>query len=342
MTRHLIAAGLFCALVATVVLAHAHAEVPPPLKQLAAGVPPGEIRCNGDMVQMQNGGRPACVSESSAQKLLQRGWTVVPPLQDRTERPDVRAELPAKAMITGNVNNTWTGLSSLGWASYLWPQYSLTFPERVRVGEQFEVVLDYTFIIHADDYDRYGVAEIAGFPEEREKVWCTASCMENLQRRNSTFDIETNAYVDLIDDVDYVHVSSFNDTGHFPVREFERGTVPPVFNNAHPQQKTFTFVINEPDTEYPFGHIRIDWNWDGKGRIHFYAEPDNTVRLSDEPIVVEGDGIPRLTPENTMHELAAFLKEHHPDDAEAGLHLANFTDAFIDRFFELYPGLRTR
>jgi len=360
MTRHVVAAGLLCVLAAAA-LATARAEAPPSLKQLAAGVPLGEIRCNGDMVPVQNGGRPACVSEPSAQKLLQRGWTFVLPLQDQTERPDMRAELPAKTITTGNVNNTWTGLSSRGWGSYLWPQYSLTFPDRVRVGEQFEVVLDYTFIIHADDYDRYGVAEIMGFPKEREKVQCTVQCMENLRRWNSTFDIETNAYVDLLD-ADYVMIGSGYDERHIPVREFEWGAVPPVFNNTHPQQRTLTFVINEPDTEYPFGHIRIDWNWDGKGWIHFYVEPGNMVRLSDEPIIVEGEGIPRLglnlpdppirstttrdplssmsDPDELIHALAPFLEEHYPDSAESELRLANFTDAFIERFFKMYPELR--
>jgi len=77
MTRRLAAAGLLCVLAAAA-LAPAHAEVPPPLKQLAAGVPLGEIRCNGDMVPVQNGGRPACVTPHTADRLLQRGWDHIP------------------------------------------------------------------------------------------------------------------------------------------------------------------------------------------------------------------------------------------------------------------------
>jgi len=224
-------------------------------------------------------------------------------------------------------------------------------------------VLDYTFILHAADYDRYGVADIMGFPTEREKVWCAVECIENLRGWNSTFRIERNAYVALLNDTDYVMTGRGYDERHIPVREFESGTVPLVFNNTHPQQKTFTFVINDPDTEYPFGQIRIDWNGDGKGRIYFYVEPGNAVRLSGEPIIVEGEGVPRLglnlpdlppkptpsdplsgisDPENLMHDLAPFLEEHYPDRVEAELRLANFTDAFIDRFFELYPDLRTQ
>jgi len=83
MIRHLVAAGLLCVLAAAA-LAPAHAEVPPPLKQLAAGVPPGDIRCNGDMVLMQNGGRPACVMPHTADRLLQRGWGHMPPASGDT------------------------------------------------------------------------------------------------------------------------------------------------------------------------------------------------------------------------------------------------------------------
>jgi len=76
--RYLVAAGLLCVLAAAA-LAPAHAEAPPPLKQLASGVPLGEIRCNGDMVPVQNGGRPACVTPHTAEKMLQRGWGHMPP-----------------------------------------------------------------------------------------------------------------------------------------------------------------------------------------------------------------------------------------------------------------------
>jgi len=362
MTRHLIAVGLLCVL-ASAALAPAHAEVPPPLKQLASGVPPGEIRCNGDMVPIQNGGRPACVSESSAQKLQQRGWTVVRQLQDRTDAPDVQSEIPANMITIGNMDKTTMAASEGGPPSLFLPLYSLTFPEQVRVGERFEIVLDYTFIVPGLDDDDDGV-EFLNY-EEPEFV-CDEECLAGVTWYGTKFHISRNAYVDLLDDDDYVMTGRGYDKRHIPIREFESGTMLPVLNNTHPQQKTFTFVINEPDTEYPFGNIYIESNADGEGRIHFYVGPDGTVRLSDEPIMVEGEDVPRLVrnlpdptsvptyvtprdplsgisdPEKLIHDLAPFLEEHYPDSAEAELRLANFTDAFIDRFFELYPDLRTQ
>jgi len=74
MTRHLIAAGLLCVL-AVAVIAQAHADVPPPLKQLESGVHPWEIRCNGDRVLVtRDGGSPACVYADTAAKT---GWIPV-------------------------------------------------------------------------------------------------------------------------------------------------------------------------------------------------------------------------------------------------------------------------
>jgi len=81
MIRHLVAAGLFCVLVATVVLAPAHADVPPPLKQLAAGVPPEVVQCRDGLVLVVFGYDSAvCVREETAAK---KGWsTDVPELPD--------------------------------------------------------------------------------------------------------------------------------------------------------------------------------------------------------------------------------------------------------------------
>ena len=43
-----------------------------------------------------------------------------------------------------------------------------------------------------------------------------------------------------------------------------------------------------------------------------------------------------------MHEIAPFLKEYYPNSTETELRLANFPDSFIERFFKLYPDLKTR
>ncbi len=67
--------GLFLVLAVVALTATAHAEVPPPLKQLAAGVSPEDIRCNHDRILvMRDGGSPACVYAETAQK---KDWRTV-------------------------------------------------------------------------------------------------------------------------------------------------------------------------------------------------------------------------------------------------------------------------
>ena len=262
----------------------------------------------------------------------------------------------AKTITTGNTNEAPMVSSGLGFS---WPQYSVTFPEQVRVGEQFDVVIDYTFIIPILDDDEHGVEFLSYEESER---YCVEECLERIEWLDLKFTIYRNAYVDLINATDYVLESKGNNTEYLPIRGFELGTIPPILNGTHPQQKTLTFAINEPDTEYPFGEIRVDFDLDGEGRIYFYVEPDNTVRLSDEPIVVEDEEIPRLglnmpdpqprapredplsgvsDQEELLHDLAAFFEVLYPDiSAEDALRQANFPEAFIDKFFGLYPDLR--
>jgi len=68
----------------------------PPYKQLRDGTPLEMIACADGKVLLQKGGRPACLGEESAQKLLQRGWEPVV----RAEPGDARQEDPGTGIIT--------------------------------------------------------------------------------------------------------------------------------------------------------------------------------------------------------------------------------------------------
>ena len=331
----------------------AFAETDTPYKQFQSGIALEEIQCRDSKTLMETTrGTPACVSADSVQELRQKGWTAV----RQQGHPDMPSEPHAKTITTRNTDEPLMAYSGLGFS---WPQYSVTFPEQVRIGEQFEVVIDYTFIIPVLDDDEHGVEFLSYEESER---YCTEECLERIEWLGSKFYIDRNVYVDLINATDYVFKRQGNDTRHLPIRGFEYGTIPPILNGTHPQQKTLTFAINEPDTEYPFGEISIGFAGDMGGWIYFYVEPDNTVRLSDEPIVVEDEGIPRLglnipdrpprapledplsgvsNPEELMHDLAAFFEVLYPEvSAEDEMRQANFPEKFIDKFFGLYPDLR--
>jgi len=52
-----------------------HSDYPPPAQQLRDGVPPEDIRCNGDRVLViRGGGSPACVYAGTAEKMI---WTPI-------------------------------------------------------------------------------------------------------------------------------------------------------------------------------------------------------------------------------------------------------------------------
>ncbi len=77
MIRRFAATGLFLALAAVAFTAAAHADVPPPLKQLAAGVSPDGVLCREGLALVVRGaGGAVCVSESTAER---KGWAVTVP-----------------------------------------------------------------------------------------------------------------------------------------------------------------------------------------------------------------------------------------------------------------------
>jgi len=74
----------------------------PPYKQLRDGTPLEMIECADGKVLLQKNGRPACLGEESAQKLLQRGWEpVVRPEPERTGIIVLEASSPVEFVDDG-------------------------------------------------------------------------------------------------------------------------------------------------------------------------------------------------------------------------------------------------
>ncbi len=70
----------------------AMAEVPSLMAQHEAGVPIHEIQCRDSKTLMETArGTPACISEDSVQKLLQRGWVPVTQAAERHDRQQPEA-----------------------------------------------------------------------------------------------------------------------------------------------------------------------------------------------------------------------------------------------------------
>lgn len=73
-------AAVFLSCVMTAASASADAEVLPPKKQLDQGVAPEDVVCRDGMsLAVRGSGMPACVKPSTAERLEQRGWSIIKP-----------------------------------------------------------------------------------------------------------------------------------------------------------------------------------------------------------------------------------------------------------------------
>ena len=346
----------------------AFAETVSPYKQFQNGVPLEQIRCIGPKILMETGREmPACVNHDTAQKMQQRGWKVLEmPYPDALESPantelgNAETYTSAKMISAGSMDKYMA--SSAGFSS-IFPLYNLTFPEQVRVGERFEVVLDYTFAIPSVEKDEQTGVEFLNYEDPEEA--CSVACMEYLKQVGSGFFMVRNTYVDLENKEAYELLGIVNNTYHIPVREFEHRFMAPAYDNTQPHQETFAFTINETGTEFPLGEIQIDFNSKGHGIIYFYVKPDNTIRLSDEPIIVEGfmlvenhhSDLPPpnstarstseepydLIPESAWEDFAEYLRmiEGEVDSyygfLQGHIETGAVNEEWIDSFFESYP-----
>ncbi len=263
---------------------------------------------------------------------------------------------PPVKMITatniGRNSDDVVGEAGPGSRTQFWPQRSLTFPDTVKVGEEFDVIMDYSFIIPSVNDDEFGIEFLDYVEPER---ICTVEECGDLKIR-----VSLNESVDLVNRDDYVFEGNFTNTQYAIHLSSQYGWVTVPFNNALPQQEVFTLKINEPTVDYRFGTIFISYaTFMDDGTIYFYVGPDNTVHLSDKEISVPGEGPSQLAeatpyyaprnasetkgdvPDRFLPDYAEFLREHYAHvDIGQLLRNENFTEPFIDKFFRLYPDLK--
>ncbi|MGY5148041.1 MAG: hypothetical protein ACW9W4_08590 [Candidatus Nitrosopumilus sp. bin_7KS] len=82
-----------------------HTTTDSPLKQFSLGIPIFEIQCKENLVLvLKHDGTPACVTESTKQKLVERGWAKTSSIQIR--KPVSASALPDPMSIMINDNDT--------------------------------------------------------------------------------------------------------------------------------------------------------------------------------------------------------------------------------------------
>ncbi len=344
--------------------------------QLESGLETNQIQCDNTshVLVLRTNGKLACISEKSAERM---NWEIIgvstqiiqetttqksdseniqQVLTDKVMKNDITKISDKQLSITNigkSSNSTFQG--ELGSYEPFWPQHTLSFPEEVRVGEPFDVVLDYQFAMPTIDDDVNGVEF---------EVWeeLDGKCPVEQCGDYSIF-IHHPTYVNLLNRSDYISEGEGTDTNYLPHRTFEGGVVQPPYNNTAPQQETFTFVINRPTVDYMLGEIYVTYTPSSDERIYFYVAPDNVVHLSEDPITgltsalgttlvedlhlqepVNDPGLFQKDPPlSEIPYLAEFFKEFYPDgDIETELRNSNITQAFIDKFFEANPDLRAQ
>jgi len=240
-------------------------------------------------------------------------------------------------------------ISELG-NSFYWPKFNMTFPEQVKIGESFDVVLDYTYVIPDEDTRNYADPEEICPP-----VYC--------ERQNIWIVIPT--YVDYLND-DRIYESTPSDPRHTPIRTWNLYSLDPPFDNTKLLQETFTFVINKPDIDYPYGFIDISFHGNREAIFYFNAAQDGIVYFDDKVMQSIGDGPSQLKdtpissiittreerlaagpvdgpPEEIWDQFKDYLIEQHSgEDIREMLLGSNIKLSWIDRFLKFYPELDTQ
>lgn len=253
--------------------------------QLEQGIETNQIQCdnpNHVLVERTNG-KLACITEKS---VLKTGWEIV----EFSEISKVSSEEIIKDIVlsdkTISVTNIGDGdgrVYELG-NPYLWPKQTVTFPEQARIGEQFDVVIDYAFMTPIIDDDEFGV-EFEVWDEGSDKL-CTVDYCGHLK-----IHILRDSNVDLIDRPEYVLYNESNSTKYTVKFQGETGTIHPTFKNIGKQQEVITFVINQPTNGFMYGSLEAAYSNAGNLRIYYYIDPTGLIQFSADriPVQIESD-----------------------------------------------------
>ena len=266
----------------------------------------------------------------------------------------------------------------LDYYQHFWPQYTMIFPKQVQVGEPFNVVLDYTFVLPSIEYVNNTGIEVWG---NNSDLQCPASKCETHSLYQCilngcygyNFDIVTSSNVDLLNesnyvlgkvfhgkyDAEYIVEDKFNVVDLTVDKYRNHGYVLRPYNNTYPQQENFTFVINTPTTDN-YGIIAIGHQIrEHNSLFHFYIAPNNTVYLTTSPDYAPWEGWNNLKkpilnygyyppfifvhPMGDIPFMKDFIQKNYPDaDIEQKLRDMDQPEEIIEQFFSVYPELQKK
>ena len=161
--------------------------------------------------------------------------------------------------------------SKIHYESYFWPQYTVIFPKQVQVGEPFDIVLDYTFVLPSIEYVNNTGIEVWGNNSE---LQCpTFKC----ERYKINLIVPLN--VDLLNKSNYIFKKNIPNEQYVENISRNHGYVHRPYNNTYPQQENFTFIINTPTINFNYGTISVGYmvDYHGRSNIHFYIAMDQNM-----------------------------------------------------------------
>ncbi len=174
--------GLFLVLAVVALTATAYAEVPPPLKQLAAGVSPEDVLCREGLILVVRGADDAiCVKEDTAERM---GWTITVP--DAGAAESTRLLLQAGGLIPAEILD-YSGIVTAN------NGFAMDFYSRAAGQEGQNIVFSPWSIFSAFALAHEGaggdtrdeLTDVFGFPEEKRTQF--GSAMADLNRHDAEY-----------------------------------------------------------------------------------------------------------------------------------------------------------
>ncbi len=244
------------------------------LKQYASSVPLDNIQCKNPehFVALRDNGKPICATERTLEHLGldMTYYNPKPTTTSGTITLDDKTHIPSNPQTT----NATTGIITNDLAGQIadegfpmkpfWPKYTIEFPIQVMVGEQFNVVYNYAYVIPDDE----------GSYEEYEYI-CERDYCQDDKLYFSAPDYVTIHNNDLVD------YGVGTNTMYLPFQTYQGGFIENIYDASGPQKKTFTLAINEPNTGYRYGKIMVTMN-SGDDTIYFHVDKNGNVELTQD------------------------------------------------------------
>ncbi len=239
-------------LVITVVIgimpALAETKILSPFKQYSSGIPIDEIQCSDDKVLMESPrNTPACVNEGSVEKLSDMGFVKVETVSNASDLKSNGMESKTITIQSNSLDtfdNSTAGVGELYGAGNPIPicvlpsSISLQVPDRVQIGQTFDVTVTSSFELTQQQLDDYNETYRTEFDNARE-LWDTFCYIADWE----IYSIKSHANYDLSGtDLSYYGKTILEH--YYPPFEVYSHNLTGLTFDGNPT--TFQMTINEP------------------------------------------------------------------------------------------------